>query len=72
MAACTELNWQPLAQTSPQTQLPFQQTGVFPEQTLPQSPQLFSSVCVLVQVPGKPQQSGVPPLQALPLPHWHW
>jgi hypothetical protein len=72
MAACTELNWQPLAQTSPQTHAPSQQTGVLPEQPLPQLPQWASSVSMLVQLPGDPQQSGVLPLHGLPLSHWHW
>jgi hypothetical protein len=55
------VNWQPLAQTSPQTQAPSQQTGVGPEQVMPQAPQLSGSVWVSVQDPGEPQQTLPPP-----------
>jgi hypothetical protein len=72
IAACTEVNWQPLAQTSPQTHAPPQQVGVLPSQVVPQAPQFAASVSVFVQLPGEPQHSGVPPEQAPPLPHWHW
>jgi hypothetical protein len=71
-AACTVPNRQPLAQTSPQTsQLPFKQTDVDPEQTVPQEPQLVSSVSVSTHNPGAPQQTR-PPEQGLATEQgWH-
>jgi hypothetical protein len=60
---------QPLEQTSQATQTPFEQAEVAPEHTWPQLPQLAGSLSVFVHVPGAPQQSGVPLLQAAPLPH---
>jgi hypothetical protein len=72
IAACTVEKRQPSAQTSPQTQTPFQQSGVLPLHPFPHDPQLAGFVSVLVQLPGFPQQSGVLPEQAAPFPHRHW